>query len=1517
MNPNLMPNSPTAPSSSPWHPSTDYDHLVALARRHLRELAGQLWTDHNSSDPGITLLEVLSFAIADLSYRTSFDIKDLLAAYQGTKTTPHDLATPDIALPNYPWTLQDLSKVLLDVPYPGFSPQAPRPLLRSVWPVVATAAEVPLYLAQAQDDTAYLTPQAAQARLAPPWTTPLPGKPLPPLALNGLYKLQVAFNEDTNETEEDHHLRDLNKNYFETTVSVEGDDYTLSVLLPYWDEIDWSMRTLDLSTAAFAFAQTNNNAPYFIAIDKLNYDEFFYDYYAEFMLGQFPLRAFVKIEERLKLLLPVDSVSNSASNDPLRAEVQWVDWHDLANGLRRNYDDVRRVEVSSVEDISLNAQEKVYALEMNVVADNTTYPILARVHLDPSISLSFDDIRSTLRLAFAHQRGISPAFERQIALEEEIYQALQQVVDTGQRRSIYPAYLEKLNRVFDLLYGTEGLWKTLGRYRNLCEDVIQFSATRIHEIALLGKVLVAPGHNPYQVLGDLYARIAAFLYPNIRFHTLSEMTAKGYAFDEIFNGPLLRHGFIDNAQLDEWQQRQGVIYTSDLVRIMMDVPGVEAAEDFSLSSYLDNRLMGRQVVNCLNLAYSDTYLPQLSLEKSQLQVLTNGVLMPLRADMLEQQFDAHMQQYVDAQMLENPLPALTPPTGIDRQTARYASIQEDLPLVYGTSTFGLPAEASRERQAQARQLKAYLLPFEQLLANYLQQIAHLPELFSFNKNVDRTYHFTPLYDVPGVAPLLKPFVEDQVLWQEFKDNLDNAYYTTLKDNESHVTFLERRNRLLDHLLGRFAETFQAYATAQLDRHKEILNNTDMDIEQAAQIYEDKRQEVLDTLISDKVAFAEDYPLVTTRRAQAMDYTLSGIWESDNDGGYKRRLCRLLGIRATGHKCLFEVLTPTSDLPDTDLEGLHIVEHLLLRPQSPDDLLLQLPTPLLEEPDKDPYSFRITVVLPAQAGRFRQESFRRFTEQLIRQETPAQIAVHFLWLNTDCGKDFESRYSTWLNALHEQAPGLRTMTTAPQSATIAPARNDLVAFLNAPCTFTLQAYDRQGRYMPAPDQTIRYATEDAVDLFQVQVSALGGILYIEREAGGNFQELLASLPLTSHTVPIVALLPAQTPPFTGLAQHWGPGEYRLRYVLNGQEALLNVYVSEVAPDPLVIEVIDSQGNAIPADQAAEMTIIPAEEAGDYALRVSAWGGKLHLQTSNEPIVLAQSLQAPYSLDMLYDRYGEGPHKLTYKHEGESQTIIVLIQETDNQAGQGADFSDTAQGNSVQAVDGVHTLVYDYQQPDRGYQLRFAKTPGELQLYEGQERVSSQTLEGPITWKATDLPSNDYRLEYYPVNGQPVVAKLNVINLDPRFKITKVVQDTNTEQYVVYPKPFYSTGKTYIWNIDEAYVSNAQEPKLTFDFTSKQEFQLSLTVHLEDFEAQYEMVITESLLQAHGKTLNQAEEQVTPEQPTSATQTVQPTVKPVAPKKTTKLAPKKQATQPAAKKRTSKTKKTTPKQDDKTS
>ena len=100
------------------------DGKCASGLDYIQLLGSKLWTDYNIHDPGITMLEALCYALSDLGYRTSLDIKDLLATsseesadadgqYPGDKRQA--LYTAKNILTVNPWTTDDFRKLLINI----------------------------------------------------------------------------------------------------------------------------------------------------------------------------------------------------------------------------------------------------------------------------------------------------------------------------------------------------------------------------------------------------------------------------------------------------------------------------------------------------------------------------------------------------------------------------------------------------------------------------------------------------------------------------------------------------------------------------------------------------------------------------------------------------------------------------------------------------------------------------------------------------------------------------------------------------------------------------------------------------------------------------------------------------------------------------------------------------------------------------------------------------------------------------------------------------------------------------------------------------------------------------------------------------------------------------------------------------------------------------------------------------------------------------------------------------------
>jgi hypothetical protein len=93
----------------------------------------------------------------------------------------------------------------------------------------------------------------------------------------------------------------------------------------------------------------------------------------------------------------------------------------------------------------------------------------------------------------------------------------------------------------------------------------------------------------------------------------------------------------------------------------------------------------------------------------------------------------------------------------------------------------------------------------------------------------------------------------------------------------------------------------------------------------------------------------------------------------------------------------------------DSEGLHMVEHVLLRPVGQSTLHAALNLP------QEFYGLRFSVVFPAWPVRCHQANFRRLASETVHINAPAHLAGQCLWLGFAAMRHFEATYEEWLQA----------------------------------------------------------------------------------------------------------------------------------------------------------------------------------------------------------------------------------------------------------------------------------------------------------------------------------------------------------------------------------------------------------------------------------------------------------------------------------------------------------------------
>jgi hypothetical protein len=521
----------------------------------------------------------------------------------------------------------------------------------------------------------------------------------------------------------------------------------------------------------------------------------------------------------------------------------------------------------------------------------------------------------------------------------DLYEAVSvDLIENNTVGRIIDFYRQKIGFTLDIV---DHVWCKLLDHRNLCEDFLQVKSLETEEIAICADIEIKADADVDRVMADILFQLDEFISPPVNFYTIEQLLDEGLKPDDIFNGPALDHGFIKEEELDLAVPKT-VIHTSDLINIIMDVEGVVAVKMLQVANYLDGVPQTTGEYWSLCLTNDGLHVPKLSADKSKILFFKD--ILPYRANMDQvEQYIAELRSRAHTGRLKEIDLDLEEPEGSDLDPEVYSTIQNGFPLTFGTTKYGIPGDPDDLRKAQAKQLKAYLLFFEQLLANYLSQLGHVKDLFAMDDTGEaRTYFTQTIEDPKDIDTLLNRFGPDFAPVAAWLKEIE----------ETTVQYEERKNRFLDHLMARFAESFSEYALLMYALRDEFA---------AAE------------LIADKQAFLVDYPNISRDRGKAFNYRPTRncdrcfpdmLWNTNNVSGFKKRVERLLGMAAyerrnlTGH--MFEVRVTTS--------GMFVWQ--LMDPDNPTNVLLTS----VEYETRDSANFMITYAITmVEEGRLKKDS----------------------------------------------------------------------------------------------------------------------------------------------------------------------------------------------------------------------------------------------------------------------------------------------------------------------------------------------------------------------------------------------------------------------------------------------------------------------------------------------------------------------------------------------------------------
>ncbi|MCB0401167.1 MAG: hypothetical protein KDD41_03730 [Flavobacteriales bacterium] len=459
--------------------------------------------------------------------------------------------------------------------------------------------------------------------------------------------------------------------------------------------------------------------------------------------------------------------------------------------------------------------------------------------------------------------------------------------------------------------------KLFHAHRNLCEDLYDVTIYKPFPLQLVLKLTLSEMVNGEEIFANIFYKMSDYLTHEVRFYSLWELQRDQENVNTIFNGPALQNGFINDAELKEKLLK---IVPSDIVKIIAKQAGVTSVDFFELI-YTDADNKPTPVPEEGLVIPSDCSPLLIFPENSNsLMLQHDGVKFSLDLSEVKKQL-AYVQamNYGSFKSISQSFNTIHIPEGQPLDLSAYYSIRQQFPAHYGIGEYGLPTGLPAKRYAQANQLKAYLLPFDQLMTNFLAQLTNLYQIFNTQDAGLNSYFYQELSDMPELVNLIKTneyeHPEDSLeTWSQTLQTLNARY-----DGQA----LQRLNQVADHLLSRFGEQFPTYSLRKIHINCYGKKLTTEKFE--------------DELLHGKRTLISNYAQLSYNRAKAYDYT-QGLsiatkeeLEKSRDiitPGIVQKMAILMGIKNYKTRFLSKVIADSGIKIYQKKEGMEIISEKL-------------------------------------------------------------------------------------------------------------------------------------------------------------------------------------------------------------------------------------------------------------------------------------------------------------------------------------------------------------------------------------------------------------------------------------------------------------------------------------------------------------------------------------------------------------------------------------------------------------
>lgn len=438
------------------------------------------------------------------------------------------------------------------------------------------------------------------------------------------------------------------------------------------------------------------------------------------------------------------------------------------------------------------------------------------------------------------------------------------------------------------------------RQRNLCEDIFRLKIFKPLDLSMNFKIELSDEVDGEEILANIFYKINNYLAPEVSYYSLWKLQEEKKNINEIFNGPNLSSGFILEEDLKDALKQ---IVVSEIITLISQIPGIISIPHFYLNYSDPETQKNIEIQDTFDVPEYTTAALLFPTFNGELVFENSGVLFNPDLEETKKQL-AFIQalNYGKFRKASSSLNNIPIPQGNYQDIMSYYPIRKQFPELYGIGDIGIGSRATTLRKAQVKQLQGYLMPFDQLMINFLAQLRNIHTLYEVNDTNDISYFTHDLPDIGQLLDLVKlpesgeDAGEIKGHWEEILNDLNIRY-------DDHA--LNRFNVITDHLLARFNETFKTYPLRK-------INSNSYGEALASEKFEKE-------LLRAKRKLVQEYASISYNRAKSFDYqqlkvSSPGMEEKQVQfiPGTIRKIAILLGIND------FEVRSLTKDMAGSSL-----------------------------------------------------------------------------------------------------------------------------------------------------------------------------------------------------------------------------------------------------------------------------------------------------------------------------------------------------------------------------------------------------------------------------------------------------------------------------------------------------------------------------------------------------------------------------------------------------------------------